>query len=446
MAVGLVGVAVPACSVHRHRPNILEKKPPRAARASAISAWLCLPSHHWSAGTDARTAAMCWPHPAHVVFSQVLHLTGLHMSLGSSIRVGIPPETIPIYPWGYLWSIPVWVWAAASISVLQGHDIADTTWLTYKTQGSMTTAEPSDVRLALEEAHSLFVADDGGEVSDLYPPLASADPNTFGLAFVDVDGRGVEAGDSNVSFVLMSVAKPFTFALACDEVGIDEAARRIGVNATGLGFNSLEAVERHRCPGNPMVNAGAMATVGLLGNDAWPMVLDGLSRFAGHSLSLDEAVLEAVMATNYRNRALIHTLDGFELLGADGESVLDTYSRQCCVRVTPPDLASMGATLANGGINPVTAERVVSVEACEAALAVMLTAGLYETSGDWLYDVRLPGKSGVSGGIVGVSPGIGAFATYSPRIDCAANSVRGQASAVYLSDRLGLGILGGRVP
>lgn len=304
-----------------------------------------------------------------------------------------------------------------------------------------TAPAPSDVLLALEEAHSLFSSETGGVVSDLYPPLAVADPETFGLGFVDTEGRARVAGDSTVPFVLMSVAKPFTFALACDSVGVEEAGRRIGVDATGLGFNSLEAIERRRDPGNPMVNAGAMATVDLLGEDAWDVISDGLSRFAGRQLDLDTDVFDAVTATNQRNRAIVHMLDALGLLATEARSVLDTYSRQCCVRVTPQDLACMGATLANGGVNPVTGERVVSHGASSATLAVMLTAGLYETSGRWLYEVQLPGKSGVSGGIVGVSPGMGAFATYSPPIDHAANSVRGQAAALHLARRLGLGIL-----
>lgn len=308
----------------------------------------------------------------------------------------------------------------------------------------MATPDPSKVQDALDDAYSSFAADDDGSVSDLYPPLAIADPATFGIGYADVEGGIWTAGDADAQFVLMSVAKPFTFALVCDVIGVEAAGVAIGVNATGLAFNSLEAVERWRGPGNPMVNAGAIATVGLLGEGAWPAVIDGLSRFAGRELSVDHDVLEAVSASNHQNRALVNALDAIGALasGRSGET-LETYTKQCCVLVTSRDLAVMGATLANGGVNPLTGNHVVSGSACRAALAVMTTAGLYETSGEWLYRVQLPGKSGVSGGIVGVSPRRGAFATYSPRIDAAANSVRGQETAAYLSERLSLGILTG---
>lgn len=306
----------------------------------------------------------------------------------------------------------------------------------------VTEPEPIDVQTVLDDAHARFADDTGGAVSALYPPLAEADPEVFGLAFSDVDGASWMAGDASVPFVLMSVAKPFTFALACDVVGIDVAAERIGVDATGMAFNSLEAVERRRGPGNPMVNAGAIATVSLLGDGPWPLIIDTMSRFAGRGLSIDDDVFASVMVANHHNRSIIHLLEAVGSVDGSPEEILEAYTRQCCITVTPADLASMGATLANGGVNPATGERVVSGESCRAALAVMVTAGLYETSGEWLYRVQLPGKSGVSGGMVGVSPGRGAFATYSPRIDSAANSVRGQLAAEYVSERLGLGILG----
>lgn len=303
--------------------------------------------------------------------------------------------------------------------------------------------DPADVQTSLEDAHSKFASDDGGTVSRLYPPLAQADPNVFGVSFVDVEGVRSSVGDSSEPFVLMSVAKPFTYALACDSVGVDAAGRAIGVNATGRSFNSLEAVERLRGTGNPMVNAGAIATVSLLGSDPWPLIIDGLSGFADRQLDCDETVLEAVSATNHHNRAIVHLLETYDGIAGDPGTALEAYGRQSCTTVTTDDLAVMGATLANDGVNPLSGRRVVSGDACRAALAVMTTAGLYETSGEWLYRVQLPGKSGVSGGIVAVSPGRGAVATYSPRIDDAANSVRGQLAAQYLSGRLGLGMLGG---
>jgi len=258
-----------------------------------------------------------------------------------------------------------------------------------------------------------------------------------------VDGRIHLVGDADVGFTIMSVAKPFTFALVCDALGPDEIQRRVGVNATGLPFNSLEAVERaEQGRTNPMVNPGAIATVSHLSGDSaderWDGLCAGLSLFAGRALELDEEVFASASATNHRNRALAAALGQRGALGCDPVDALDVYTRQSCLSVTARDLAVMGATLADGGVNPVTGERVVAADTCRHALAVMTTAGLYEASGDWLYDIGLPGKSGIGGGMVTVSPGKGGLGTFSPLLDAAGNSVRGQLAARFLSRRLGL--------
>jgi glutaminase len=191
-----------------------------------------------------------------------------------------------------------------------------------------------------------------------------------------------------------------------------------------------------------MVNPGAIATASLAPGESatekWRFVRDGLSRFAGRPLVLDEETFESASATNHRNRELAAARARRDGLGCDPACALDVYTRQSCLDVTARDLAVMGATLADGGVNPVTGERVVSADTCRYALTVMTTAGLYETSGDWLYDVGLPGKSGIGGGIVTVSPGKGGLGTFSPPLDEAGNSVRGQLAARFLSRRLGL--------
>ena len=220
----------------------------------------------------------------------------------------------------------------------------------------------------------------------------------------------------------MSVSKPFVFALVCAAVGVDAVRRRVGVNATGLAFNSATAVERDpQGRTNPMVNPGAIATTSLVpGRDVeerWARVLDTLSRFAGRELALDEGTLESARATNHRNRALANMLAGAGALDGDALEAVEVYTRQSCLSVSAVDLAVMGATLADGGTNPVTGEAVVDPETAHATLAVMTIAGLYETSGDWLLDVGMPGKSGIGGGIVTVSPGKGALGTFSPLLD-----------------------------
>jgi glutaminase len=243
----------------------------------------------------------------------------------------------------------------------------------------------------------------------------------------------------------MSVAKPFVFALICQALGPEEARRRVGVNATGLAFNSLAAVERGQDGRtNPMVNAGAIATTslapGATAKARWAFLLDGLSRFAGRSLALDEEVYASASATNHRNRRIAGLLADHGRLWCDPAEAVDRYTRQSSLRVSATELAVMGATLADGGVNPITREQVVDPAVCHFTLAVMTTAGLYETSGDWLYDVGVPAKSGIGGGIVVVAPGKGALATFAPPLDGFGNSVKGQLAARFLSRRLGLSL------
>lgn len=303
--------------------------------------------------------------------------------------------------------------------------------------------DPGLVRLAIDAAHERYRGENAGRPSATYPALARVPAHLFGLCAAGVAGGVYAAGDADHGFALMSVAKPFVFALVCEALGAGEARRRLGANATGLPFNSAGAVERSPDGRtNPMVNAGAIATVSLAPGDGveekWRFVQEGLSRFAGRELPLDADVFPSAAATNHRNRALANLVSTFGLLGCDPVDAVDLYTRQSCLQVTATDLAVMGATLANGGINPRTGARLVGPAACHYTLAVMATAGLYETSGDWLYEVGVPGKSGIGGGIVVVSPGKGGLATFAPPLDEFGNSVRGQLAAGYLSRRLGL--------
>jgi glutaminase len=318
----------------------------------------------------------------------------------------------------------------------------------YVSTGQLPPAQ--DVAALVDDAHRRYRDVDAGSVSEVYPALARVSPGLYGICVASIDGRVHAAGDAEVEFTIMSVAKPFTFALVCDVLGPDEIQRRVGVNATGLPFNAIEALaldDDGRT--NPMVNPGAIATAsfapGSSAAEKWESVRGGLSRFAGRELVLDEETFASASATNLRNRELAAALAERDRLGCEPMGALDVYTRQSCLDVTARDLAVMGATLADGGVNPVTGERVVSADTCRYALTVMTTAGLYETSGDWLYDVGLPGKSGIGGGIVTVSPGKGGLGTFSPPLDEAGNSVRGQLAARFLSRRLGLDLFASAV-
>lgn len=299
------------------------------------------------------------------------------------------------------------------------------------------------------QAHERYRTNVDGANSTVYPALADADPDLFGICLAQADGRLHLAGDVEAPFTIMSVAKPFVFALVCEAIGPAASRRLLGVNATGRPFNSLGAVE-YGGTGltNPMVNSGAMAAAGLLPGDTieqkWAMLQAGLGRFAGRPLELDEGVLASATATNHRNRSLAWLLHSVGRLYGEPSAVLDLYTRQSCLRVTVRDLAVMGATLGNGGVNPITRHRVISAEACRYTLAVMTVAGLYETSGDWLYTVGLPAKSGIGGGIVTSFPGKGGLATYAPRLDGYGNSVKGQLAAAFLSAQLALNLFDSR--
>jgi glutaminase len=265
----------------------------------------------------------------------------------------------------------------------------------------------------------------------------------FGICVVGTSGNVYAVGDAEHEFSIMSVSKPFVFALVCQAIGPEEARQKLGVNATGLAFNSLGAIEQSADGRtNPMVNSGAIATTSLVPGsspeDRWRFIHDGLSRFAGRRLPLNEEVYASATATNFRNQSIARLLQSYGRIYLDPAEATDLYTRQCSLNVSARDLAVMGATLADGGVNPLTTERLVDPLVCHYTLAVMATAGLYETSGDWLYDIGLPGKSGIGGGIVTVSPGKGGLGTFAPPLDAAGNSVRGQLVAKFLSQRLGL--------
>jgi glutaminase len=314
--------------------------------------------------------------------------------------------------------------------------------------GAVSTGSlPPTERVAalVAEAHALFKDVDDGVVADYIPALAKTPPELFGVCVVGVNGAVHAAGDADHEFSIQSVSKPFVFALVCQAIGAEEARAKVGVNSTGLPFNSVMAVELNKDRTmNPMVNAGAIATTSLVpgatADAKWEFIRSGLSAFAGRELTIDDEVYESEAATNLRNRGIAKLLEGYGRMYFDALDATDVYTKQCSLRVSAKDLAVMGATLADGGVNPVSGKRVIDRAHCKRVLAALATAGLYELSGDWLFEIGLPGKSGVSGGIFTVAPGKGALGTFSPRLDDAGNSVRGQRVSKFLSERLGLNL------
>ncbi len=306
-----------------------------------------------------------------------------------------------------------------------------------------TLPDPGLVQNLVEEAYKLFRSGTDGQNSQVYPALARADSSLFGISIVSVRGNVYSAGDCDHEFAIMSVSKPFVFALICELIGTEAARGKLGANATGYPFNSLAGIERQ--PGgitNPMVNSGAIATTSLVPGadrkEKWRFIHNGLSKFAGRELPLNEEVYASASETNFRNQSIARMLQSYGSIYADPAEAVDLYTKQCSLNVNARDLAVMAATLADGGLNPITKVQVVDPGICHHVLAVMTTAGLYETSGDWLYDIGLPGKSGIGGGILASSPGKGGFGTFAPPLDHAGNSVKGQLAAKFLSQQLGM--------
>ena len=301
-------------------------------------------------------------------------------------------------------------------------------------------------RLA-QEAHAKFKDEASGKNADYIPYLASVPSKLFGVVIVTVDGKVYSAGDVDYGFAIESVSKPFTAALVMQESGSDTILKKIGVEPTGMPFNSVIAVEllKNRSV-NPLVNAGAMASVSLVkagsADEKWEKLLACYSKFAGEKLSLNAEVYKSEAASNDHNKGIAELLKSYDRLYADPLETCDVYTRQCSVNVTAKQLAVMGATLANGGINPVTKERCIDAKYVPKLLAVMMMAGFYDESGLWAWHTGLPAKTGVGGGIVAVVPGKMAIVGFSPPLDQAGNSVRGAMAIQYIATQLDLNMFG----
>ncbi|MET0294357.1 MAG: glutaminase A [Phenylobacterium sp.] len=305
-------------------------------------------------------------------------------------------------------------------------------------------AQPSGgaaVDAAVQAAYAKYKGLTEGANADYIPVLAQVPSELFGVAVATPQGKMSTAGDIDHKFSIQSISKVFTMALVFQESGEDTVENSVGVDATGQVFNSIVAVEQYRGKEmNPLVNPGAIATTGMVkGNpdEVWRKILAIHSDFAGRPLDVDEVVYKSEADTNQRNRAIGALMWAYERFKSDPAVATDIYTRQCAIAVNAKDLGNMAATLANGGKNPITKKQVIDARHIPGILAVMATAGLYDDSGKWLFHTGLPGKSGVGGGLIAVSPGKFGVGTFAPPLDAAGNSVRGQKAIIDISNALG---------
>ncbi|MBK8550495.1 MAG: glutaminase A [Ignavibacteria bacterium] len=306
-------------------------------------------------------------------------------------------------------------------------------------QNSQLTKE--NIEAAVNEAYNKYKDVKEGANADYIKELANVDPNIFGIALVTTDGQVYTMGDIESMVSIQSVSKVFTMAKVIEELGYEAVEDKIGVDATGEVFNSITAVERMRGKEiNPLVNPGAIASTSLInGSDSaakWASILQVHSDFAGRNLSLNMPVYISEAGDNLRNQAIAHLLLAYGRMYFDPVQATDIYTKQCAINVNAKDAGIMAATLANGGVNPITNKVVVSPETVMYTLPVMSTAGLYDDSGIWLYHTGVPAKSGVGGCLIAVVPGKFGIAVISPPLDKAGNSVKGQLAIEYIIDQL----------
>ena len=304
-------------------------------------------------------------------------------------------------------------------------------------------AQPAaNIDAALKAAHDKFVGLQEGKNADYIPALAKVDPNIYGIALVTVDGRVYTNGDVTSEVSIQSISKVFTMARVMEEQGPEAIEQNMGVDATGQAFNSIVAVEQYKgAEMNAMVNPGAITSTSMVSggsrDEIWNKILSTHSDFAGRTLTVNQEVFKSEAETNQRNQAIAMLMYAYGHIKDNPLQACDIYTEQCAISVNAKDLATMAATLANGGVNPVTGKVCMKAANVPKVLAVMSTAGLYDDSGKWLYATGLPAKSGVGGGILAVSPGKFGIAVISPPLDAAGNSVKAQKTIADVSNALG---------
>ena len=300
----------------------------------------------------------------------------------------------------------------------------------------------SPVSQILKTLHERYATLNEGNVADYIPGLAKVDPNLFGICIATRDGHLYEVGDTRCKFTIQSISKALSYGLALEDRGEEHVLSRIGVEPSGDAFNAISLKPGTGAPFNPMINAGAIATCGQIlsadGETRIQRITRYLSKCAGEQLDIDQEIYQSESETGHRNRAIGWMLRNFGIIDEDPHDILETYFQQCSLRVTCADLAVMGATLANQGINPITGERAIAHDYVDNVLGVMASCGMYDWSGEWIYHVGLPAKSGVSGGILAVLPGQLGIGVFSPPLDELGNSVRAIRVCMDLARELSL--------
>lgn len=312
------------------------------------------------------------------------------------------------------------------------------------------TAVTSPFRNYLNDLHTKYRSLNTGKVADYIPELALAKPEWFGICVVTQDGQVFEVGDCEQQFTIQSISKAFLFGLALEDHGREYVNSKVSVEPTGEAFNSIVLDEVTHRPYNPMVNAGAIATADLIkGNgsaERLKRLLKMFQSYTGREHDINVPIFLSEKATGHRNRAMAYLMLNFDMVSNNIDETLDLYFQQCSILVNAKDLGMMAATLANGGINPVTKERAIDERYVQDVISVMLTCGMYDASGEWVYRVGLPAKSGVSGGITAVVPGKLGVGTFSPLLDGKGHSVRGIKVCEDLSRDFGLHLFNATTP
>lgn len=305
------------------------------------------------------------------------------------------------------------------------------------------------IRQAVKEAYEECKGITGGHNADYIPYLANIDPSLFGISLVLPDGTVFSEGDTEYRFGIESVSKVLTAILILKQYGAEEVLRQIGADATGLPFNSIFAILlENDHPSTPLVNAGAISACSMVRpqGDAWGKweeIINNITALCGSRPEVIDELYRSESDTNFNNRAIAWLLKNYGRIYDDVPMSLDLYTRQCSVGITASQLAICAATIANGGVNPVTKESVFDPALAPKITTLIATVGFYQNTGDWLYTSGIPAKSGVGGGVLGVLPGVFGVAAFAPPLDEAGNSVKAQAAVKAVMKKLNLGVFNG---